>query len=100
MRIVLLFAAALFLSTPVFGATPAKTAEQEPAASPPPDMAAFARGAKAWGENCARCHNMRDPKEFTDRQWKVIGTHMRLRVGLDGKQVRDITIFLQGSNQP
>lgn len=66
--------------------------------SPPPDMAAFARGAKAWGDNCARCHAMRDPKEATDRQWKVIATHMRLRAGLDGQQVRDINVFLQGSN--
>lgn len=66
--------------------------------APPSDMQAFARGAKAWGENCARCHGMRDPKEFSDRQWKVITTHMRLRAGLDGQQVRDITVFLQGSN--
>lgn len=67
-----------------------------PAAAP--DMAAFGRGAKAWADNCSRCHGMRDPKEFSDRQWKVVTTHMRLRAGLDGQQVRDITVFLQGSN--
>lgn len=97
MRTILLFALCLSLSTPALGATPT-TGDQEAAASPPPDMAAFARGAKAWGENCARCHNMRDPKESTDRQWQVITTHMRLRAGLDAQQVRDITAFLQGSN--
>lgn len=63
-----------------------------------PDMTAFASGGKAWANNCARCHNMRDPKDLSDRQWKVIMTHMRLRAGLDGKQVRDITAFLQRSN--
>jgi len=72
--------------------------EETAATAPPPDMAAFARGAKAWGDNCSRCHNMRDPKELSDRQWKVVMTHMRVRAGLDGRQVRDITVFLQGSN--
>ena len=68
------------------------------AVAPAPDMAAFARGAKAWANNCARCHDMRDPKDLSDRHWKVVMTHMRLRAGLDGQQVRDITVFLQGSN--
>lgn len=63
-----------------------------------PDMAAFVRGAKAWANTCARCHGMRDPKDLSDRQWKVVMTHMRLRAGLDGQQVRDIAVFLQGSN--
>jgi len=61
-------------------------------------MTAFARGAQAWANNCARCHAMRDPKEMTDLQWKVVTTHMRLRAGIDGQQARDIAIFLQGSN--
>lgn len=61
-------------------------------------MAAFARGAKAWADNCSRCHRMRDPKELSDDQWKVSLTHMRLRAGLDGADVRDIEAFLTGSN--
>lgn len=69
-----------------------------PATAAAPDMQPFARGAKAWADNCARCHGMREPKDLTDRQWKIVTTHMRLRAGLDGQQVRDITIFLQGSN--
>lgn len=91
---------------PAMALVPATT-EEAPAAPPTEsvvapglqqDMAAFARGAKAWGDNCARCHNMRDPKELSDRHWKVVTTHMRLRAGLDGQQVRDITAFLQASN--
>jgi len=76
------------------------TGGEEPQQQTPaqPDMAAFARGAKAWADNCARCHNMRDPKDLSDDQWKVVTTHMRLRAGLDGREVRDITVFLQGSN--
>lgn len=29
---------------------------------------------------------------------RVVTTHMRLRAGLDGKQVHDIAVFVQGSN--
>lgn len=58
----------------------------------------FTRGVKAWGDNCARCHNMRDPKEFRDDQWRVTVSHMRVRAGLTGQEERDILTFLQGSN--
>ncbi len=56
------------------------------------------RGAKEWANNCSRCHNMRDPKEFRDDSWKQIVTHMRVRAGLTGQQARDILAFLQSSN--
>lgn len=68
------------------------------AAEPQPDPAAFARGARAWAEQCARCHNIRDPKELRDDQWRVVVTHMRVRAGLTGEQTRDILRFLQESN--
>lgn len=67
-------------------------------AQAPPDMAAFGRGAKAWADNCVRCHAMRDPKSLNDQQWATVVAHMRLRAGLDGQVARDITLFLQGSN--
>lgn len=63
-----------------------------------PDPAAFARGAKAWADNCSRCHNMRDPKELRDDQWKPVVSHMRIRAGLTEGQARDILMFLQESN--
>lgn len=63
-----------------------------------PRAAAFARGAKAWADNCTRCHNMRDPKEFRDDQWRPIVAHMRVRAGLTGPEARDILLFLQSSN--
>lgn len=58
----------------------------------------FARGAKAWSDNCARCHNLRPPTEFRDDLWRPIVTHMRIRAGLTGQQARDILTFLQASN--
>ena len=67
-------------------------------ADPAADAQAFARGAKAWADHCARCHNMRDPRELRDDQWRAVVTHMRVRGGLTGQQARDILRFLQESN--
>ena len=68
------------------------------AADQKPDPAAVARGAKSWAENCARCHNPRDPKDYRDDQWKIVMTHMRIRAGLTGDEAHDILVFLQASN--
>jgi len=59
---------------------------------------AFARGARAWADNCNRCHNFRDARELRDDQWRVSMAHMRIRAGLTGQQTRDILKFLQESN--
>jgi len=71
---------------------------QETAAATNPDPMQFARGAQSWANNCARCHNMRDPKELRDDQWRAAVGHMRVRAGLTGQEARDILVFLQGSN--
>lgn len=62
------------------------------------DRAAFARGAKAWSENCGRCHNIRAPAELSDEEWMVSVTHMRVRANISGDVARDIITFLQASN--
>ncbi len=56
------------------------------------------RGAQSWSDNCARCHNMRDPTEFRDDLWRPIIGHMRIRAGLSGQQARDVLAFMQSSN--
>ena len=63
-----------------------------------PEKGDFAKGAKTWSDNCARCHNMRDPKDLRDDQWVTTLFHMRVRAGLTGQQTRDILTFLQESN--
>ena len=67
-------------------------------APPQPDVMQFARGAQTWANNCARCHNMRDPKELRDDQWRAVVSHMRVRANLTGGEARDVLVFLQGSN--
>lgn len=83
-------AGALILATMLVGTAYAADAD--------PTAGDFARGAKSWAQNCARCHNMRDPKEFRDDLWKPIVMHMRVRAGLTGQEARDILEFLQRSN--
>ena len=62
------------------------------------DPMQFARGAQTWADNCARCHNMRDPKELRDDQWRAAVAHMRVRGNLTGREASDVLAFLQGSN--
>jgi cytochrome c553 len=58
-----------------------------------------ARGKKAWTENCARCHEMREPKDLADREWPAVIRHMRLRGGLTGQEERDLfKLFVKGNN--
>lgn len=57
-----------------------------------------AKGAKAWADNCNRCHNLRDTKDLRDDQWITTMFHMRMRAGLTGQDTRDILSFLQASN--
>ncbi len=83
----LILAVGLGLATAVQAAEPDKAKEGD-----------FLRGARAWAENCNRCHNVRDPKELRDDQWITTVFHMRVRGGLTGQQTRDIIKFLQESN--
>jgi len=81
-----LFIAATMLTTSAF------------AAETPSTKGDVGRGAKAWVDNCVRCHDARDPKELRDDQWITTTYHMRIRAGLTGQQTRDIIKFLQMSN--
>lgn len=65
---------------------------------PKVDRAAFARGARAWSENCGRCHNIRSASELSDEEWAVSVTHMRVRANIPGNVARDIIEFLKASN--
>lgn len=66
---------------------------------PGDQAAAAARGAKAWADNCASCHNARSPLDYSDAQWSVATAHMRVRANLPGNVARDILVFLQAGNR-
>jgi len=102
----LVFAAAVGLALAVLTPSPAnaqQTAKQmaqsaKATAGERAKQGDYLRGLKAWEQNCARCHNARDPKEYSDALWKPVITHMRIRAGLTGQEARDILKFIQDSN--
>ena len=70
------------------------SAPSAPAAVPPMRK----DGARAWAQNCMRCHNVRDPQERSDREWEVIVHHMRVRANLTAEEHRLILEFLKAAN--
>lgn len=57
-----------------------------------------ASGAELWAANCARCHNLRSPSEYSDANWEIAGLHMRIRANLTAEEHRAITDFLKSAN--
>lgn len=62
------------------------------------DPQRFSRGARAWQENCSRCHNLRSPDELQDYEWETSVDHMRVRANLPAEVAEDIRLFLENSN--
>lgn len=55
-------------------------------------------GLKLWESNCPRCHNIPNPASFSDAEWDVIGSHMRVRANLTKKETVKIVEFLKTIN--
>lgn len=54
--------------------------------------------AQVWADNCARCHNLRSPAEYSDYQWEAASLHMRMRAGLTAQEHKAILGFLKSAN--
>lgn len=54
--------------------------------------------AQLWSENCARCHNMRSPSTYSDKQWEIIVHHMRVRGNLTSEEHKKIIEFLKSGS--
>ena len=92
-------AAALWMAGVALGATALPSIAAEPEAKSGLPAPSVARGKKAWTENCARCHEMREPKDLTDREWPAVIRHMRVRGGLTGQEERDMfELFIKGNS--
>lgn len=59
---------------------------------------AMKSGAQLWGENCVRCHNVPSPNIYSDKQWELVTSHMRLRANLTKEETIKITEFLETAN--
>jgi len=61
-------------------------------------ISASKAGAQLWGENCIRCHNIPSPETFSDNEWDVAITHMRVRANLTEEEAQRIIEFLKTAN--
>ncbi len=78
---------------------PTERAEAGSQLGPPIAMPPMRKdGARAWAQNCMRCHNVRDPQERSDREWEIIVHHMRVRANLTADEHRLIVEFLKAAN--
>ena len=55
-------------------------------------------GVQLWGENCIRCHNAPSSTRYSDNDWAVILTHMRVTANLTADEEVKIREYLQSSN--
>lgn len=70
-----------------------------PSMADAPGKGDASRGVRIWANQCGRCHNMRLPQEFNAQEWHVIISHMRVRAGLTGQQVRDINAYVRNTKK-
>lgn len=54
-------------------------------------------GTQLWGENCGRCHNPPGPGEFSNTNWDIIGTHMRIRANITETEEKKIIEYLKST---
>jgi len=58
------------------------------------DPSLVAKGAKAYSENCGRCHNARPAEEYSKKEWSVVIPHMRAKAHMTGKEALAVEAFL------
>ena len=106
-RIARYAAAGLFVGTLASILVIGCTTQNRPATPPPAHNGSPATQASAgpqrgraqiWAENCQRCHNMRAPDSYSDGEWEVAMTQMRIRGYLTGQEHKAIEEFLKSAN--
>lgn len=80
------------------GAVAPTAAETMPAMAATDDESLTTAGAKLWSQNCIRCHNIRTPASYSDRQWQIVMHHMRVRANLTADEHHAILKFLEAAN--
>lgn len=61
-------------------------------------ISAAVSGETVYEQNCSRCHATRSPVERSDRQWKIIVNHMRVKANLTAEETKEVLKYLQASN--
>ena len=87
-HIPIVFLITLFIATGVTAITSCKVSQK----------VADKTGTQLWGENCGRCHNAPGPGEFSDVNWDIVATHMRVRAGITDTEEKKIVEYLKSTN--
>jgi cytochrome c553 len=51
-------------------------------------------GKNLYEKNCAECHKLYNPKEFTSEKWKPILTEMQIKAKLNDSQMASISNYI------
>ncbi|MCL5965774.1 MAG: hypothetical protein M1550_00900 [Deltaproteobacteria bacterium] len=62
------------------------------------DLAALARGRAVFVTECAACHRLFRPDEYTPQEWKRIVARMAPRASLDSRQTSDLELYLSAAS--
>ena len=74
-----------------------------PQMPPPPKethTARIAQGKGLFEDNCAKCHGLFKPEEFTQRQWGSILTAMQPKAELDNDEMDLIRDYVYSGAKP
>lgn len=55
---------------------------------------ALAEGKTLFENNCAKCHSLYNPKDFSSEQWQPILIRMQKEAGLDYTQIASISNYI------
>lgn len=55
---------------------------------------ALAEGKTLFENNCAKCHSLYNPKDFSSEQWQPILIRMQKEAGLDDAQMGSISNYI------
>ncbi len=94
----LIFAVGLILSGCKSPCAKKKTDTAAKTESMAPSAESAKGSSQLWQENCMRCHNMRSPTSYSDKEWEIAMHHMRVRAALTAEEQRRILEYLQASN--
>ena len=78
------------------------TADELYAGGAPPvgaDLDALRRGRAIYVTECAACHKLFPPKDYSPEQWRVFVRRMAPRASLSGNQAADLLVYLSAAGR-
>src|SRR5512143_4213094 len=63
------------------------------------DVEALRRGRAVYVTECAACHRLYNPADYTPEQWREIVARMARRASLPGDQAADLLLYLSAAGR-